>query len=195
MLFCKRKLLIISILLLLILCGHHLIWPGLALASSLDESSLYKGIAVAVLVYIVARLGKSLFSSSSPADTHQTRIYPEKDIDWLAHVIHGEARGEPFEGQIAVGAVVMNRVRDKNFPNTIEEVIMAHNQFSCIPDGQFFLTPNETSYRAARRALAGEDPTGGALYFYNPRTARNMSFFQGLRTLLTIGNHVFATHY
>ncbi|HHU91684.1 MAG TPA: LysM peptidoglycan-binding domain-containing protein [Halanaerobiaceae bacterium] len=115
----------------------------------------------------------------------------DEDLELLARVIHGEARGEPFIGQVAVGAVVINRVLDPFFPNTIREVIYQKNQFSCVNDGQINLKPNSTSYRAAREALNGTDPTMGSLYFYNPRTANYQWWFETRRRMVTIGNHVF----
>lgn len=115
----------------------------------------------------------------------------DEDLELLARVIHGEARGEPFIGQVAVGAVVINRVLDPYFPNTIREVIYQKNQFSCVNDGQINLKPNSTSYKAAREALNGTDPTMGSLYFYNPRTAAYQWWFETRRRTVTIGNHVF----
>lgn len=157
---------------------------------NLDSDELIKGIAIALFLYLLARMSYSLFASSEEAPPGHC----EEDLEYLARIIHGEARGEPFRGQVAVGAVVINRVHDARFPNTIREVIMARNQFTAVTDGQFYLEPSDTSFRAAREALAGADPTGGALYFYNPATARNMEWFRTLRTLVQIGNHVFATN-
>lgn len=115
----------------------------------------------------------------------------DEEFELLARVIHGEARGEPFIGQVAVGAVVINRVLDPYFPNTIREVIYQKNQFSCVNDGQINLKPNSSAYKAAREALNGTDPTMGSLYFYNPRTAKFQWWFETRRKTVTIGNHVF----
>ena len=115
----------------------------------------------------------------------------DEEFELLARVIHGEARGEPFIGQVAVGAVVINRVLDPYFPNTIREVIYQSNQFSCVNDGQINLKPNSSAYKAAREALNGTDPTMGSLYFYNPRTAKFQWWFETRRKTVTIGNHVF----
>ncbi|MGF9698978.1 cell wall hydrolase [Paenibacillus sp. MABNR03] len=108
----------------------------------------------------------------------------------LAKLIHGEARGESFEGQVAVGAVVLNRVQSDAFPSSIPKVIFQKGQFTAIDDGQFNQKPTQTSYRAARAALNGADPTNGALYYYNPKIATSV-WSKSRPTLLTIGQHDF----
>lgn len=118
-------------------------------------------------------------------------VNPE-EIEMLTRIISGEARGEPLEGQIAVGAVVLNRVLSNDFPNTIEEVIFAEGQFIAIDDGYYDMQPSEKSYRAAIKALEGEDPSNGAYYFYNPVTARTLWWLSTRETTAEIGNHVFA---
>ncbi len=115
----------------------------------------------------------------------------QKDIDLLARAIHGEARGEPFIGQVAVGAVIINRVLSSYFPNTFHKIIYQKGQFSAVYDGQINLTPNRTAYQAAMEAIKGTDPTMGALYFYNPKTAKHQWWFKTRRMLVTIGDHVF----
>lgn len=113
--------------------------------------------------------------------------------DLLARLINGEARGESYQGQVAVGAVVLNRVKSSSFPNTIPAVIYQKGQFSCVTDGQFnkAISKDSTVYKAAKEALSGVDPTNGALYFYNPKTAKSKWLFS-LKTVATIGNHRFA---
>ncbi|MGX1828620.1 cell wall hydrolase [Paenibacillus taichungensis] len=108
----------------------------------------------------------------------------------LAKLIHGEARGESFEGQVAVGAVVLNRVHSNAFPSSIPKVIFQKGQFTAIDDGQFNTKPTQTSYQAARKALNGTDPTHGALYYYNPKIATSL-WSKSRPTLLTIGQHDF----
>lgn len=108
----------------------------------------------------------------------------------LAKLIHGEARGESFEGQVAVGAVVMNRVHSDLFPSSISKVIFQKGQFTAVDDGQFNTKPTATSYKAARKALNGVDPTNGALYYYNPKIATSL-WSKSRPTLLTIGQHDF----
>lgn len=115
-------------------------------------------------------------------------------VELLARLINGESRGEPYEGQVAVGAVIMNRVKSTNFPNTIAGVIYQKGQFSCVTDGQFnvAIDENSTVYKAAEEAMNGSDPTNGALYFYNPKKTKSKWLFS-LKTTLTIGEHVFAS--
>ncbi|MFW5885415.1 MAG: cell wall hydrolase [Halanaerobium sp.] len=115
----------------------------------------------------------------------------KQELDLLARAIYGEARGEPYSGQVAVAAVVINRVLSPQFPDTFAEVIYQGGQFSAVSDGQINLTPNQNAFRAAREALNGSDPTNGALYFYNPKTATRVSFFEGRRVITEIGDHVF----
>jgi len=114
----------------------------------------------------------------------------------MAKLIHAEARGESFEGQVAVGAVVMNRLNSPHFPKTIAEVILQKNnnvyQFSPVSDGSINLEPDEKAFRAAEQALAGNDPTGGALFFYNPDISTD-PWIRTLPVVKRIGNHVFAT--
>ena len=112
------------------------------------------------------------------------------DLYLLAKLIYSEARGEIYQGQVAVGAVVLNRVADAGFPNTLQGVIYQPWAFTALHDGQFSLEPNSTAYSAAQDAMNGWDPTYGCLYYYNPRTATSSWIFS--RTIaVTIGNHVF----
>ncbi|TDX46613.1 cell wall hydrolase [Orenia marismortui] len=114
-----------------------------------------------------------------------------REFELLARLIYGEARGEPYVGQVAVGAVILNRVIGSYFPNNITDVIYQPRQFSPVANGQINLRPNRTAYQAARAALRGEDPTRGAQYFYNPRTAKHQWWFKTRKVLVQIGNHVF----
>jgi N-acetylmuramoyl-L-alanine amidase len=109
----------------------------------------------------------------------------------LSKLITGEARGESYEGQLAVAAVVINRVKDSRFPNSIKEVIYQKNAFSVVNDGSINMQYTESAYKAAREALYGQDPTNKAIYFWNP----DIATCQWIRTLdpyMRIGNHVFA---
>ena len=131
-------------------------------------------------------MGISTSSTSSSTDS-----YSSADVLLLARLIYGEARGESYVGQVAVGAVVMNRVRSSSFPNTISGVIYQRYAFTAVDDGQINLTPNETAKKAAKDALNGWDPTYGSIYYYNPKTATSAWIFTRPVTV-TIGNHVFA---
>ena len=117
--------------------------------------------------------------------------YNNNDLYLLAKLVHSEARGEIYTGQVAVAAVVLNRVRDSRFPNTIAGVIYQPWAFTAINDGQFNLEPNQTAYQAARDAMNGWDPTYGAVYYYNPKTATS-SWIRSTKTVTTIGRHVFS---
>ncbi len=113
------------------------------------------------------------------------------DVQLLAMAVHGEARGEPYVGQVAVAAVILNRVKHPSFPNTIAGVIYQPRAFTAVDDGQIYLTPNDSAYRAARDALNGWDPTGGAIYYWNPATATS-KWIWTRKPILRIGKHVFA---
>lgn len=112
------------------------------------------------------------------------------DVYLLARLISAEARGEPYIGQVAVGAVVLNRVEHPSFPNSMSGVIYQSGAFSCLYDGQFDQPIADSAYRAAREALAGADPTGGAIYYFNPATATS-KWIWSRPQMLTIGNHIF----
>lgn len=115
----------------------------------------------------------------------------EGQVYLLARVINAEARGEPFEGQVAVGAVLVNRLRDPKFPSNLWGIIFDKGEFCTVRDGQVWLAPNNEAYRAARLALSGWDPSYGARFFYNP--AKTTSKWIWSRPITTkIGNHVFA---
>ncbi|KAB2954651.1 spore cortex-lytic enzyme SleB [Heliorestis acidaminivorans] len=119
--------------------------------------------------------------------------YPkESDLQMMARAIHGEARGEPYEGQVAVGAVIINRIRHPSFPNTAHGVIFQPRAFTAVDDGQIWipLPEDASAHRAARDALAGWDPSGGCLYYWNPATATSQWIWT--RTIVKrIGKHNF----
>ncbi len=131
------------------------------------------------------------YTSSSSSSSSSSSGINSSDLYLLARVVYGEARGEPYTGQVAVAAVVLNRVASPDFPNTISGVVYQPWAFTCVNDGQINLTPDETAINAARDAMNGWDPTYGALYYYNPKTATNQ-WIRQLKIHLTIGRHVFA---
>lgn len=132
-----------------------------------------------------AALGISLTDAVS-ASLHQ-----ESELSLLARLVSGEARGEPYIGQVAVAAVVLNRVRSDAFPDTVSGVIFQPGAFDAVWDGQFDMTPTASALRAARDALNGWDPTGGCTYYYNPSTATS-DWIWSRQVQLTIGQHAFA---
>jgi len=137
---------------------------------------------------------KDQSSTSSKQEKDQSSTNNTGDmVDLLARLINGEARGEPYKGQVAVGAVVMNRVKSSEFPDTISGVIYQKGQFSCVTDGQFdkAIDEDSTVYKAAREALNGADPTSGCVFFYNPKTTKSKWLYTRT-TVITIGSHRFA---
>ena len=112
------------------------------------------------------------------------------DVYLLARLISAEARGEPYVGQVAVGAVVLNRIDHPSFPNSLAGVIYQKGAFSCLDDGQFDQPISDSAYRAAREALNGSDPAGGAIYYFNPATATS-KWIWSRPQMLTIGSHIF----
>lgn len=115
----------------------------------------------------------------------------QSELDILARVIYSEARGESYEGQVAVGAVVMNRIQSGQFPNNIYDVVFQSGAFTAVSDGQYWLTPDATAYAAAQDAVRGWDPTGNALYYFNPDTATSAWIWSRPQTV-KIGHHIFA---
>jgi N-acetylmuramoyl-L-alanine amidase len=121
-----------------------------------------------------------------------TGTYRQIDnVEKMAHVVYGEARGELYIGQVAVAAVILNRAKSPEFPQGISNIITQSNAFTAVEDGQYFLTPNQTAYRAVIDAFKGWDPTDGAVYYYNPTTATNKWIFTR-KVYKKIGNHMFA---
>lgn len=132
-------------------------------------------------------LGVTLKSGSSGSSGSTSNA----DLNLLARCVYGEARGEPYTGQVAVAAVVLNRVRSSKFPNSISGVIYQAGAFTAVSDGQINLSPNTSAYNAARDALNGWDPTNGCLYYYNPATATS-KWIWSLTVEVKIGRHNFA---
>lgn len=129
-------------------------------------------------------------SSSGSGSGNSSSSTNSNDLNLLSRLVYGEARGEPYTGQVAVAAVVLNRVKSSSFPNTIAGVIYQSGAFDVVSDGQINLTPNETAKKAAQDALNGWDPTNGAIYYFNPSTATNKWIWSRPMTV-TIGKHRF----
>lgn len=117
--------------------------------------------------------------------------YSESDVQLLASIISAESRGEPYEGQVAVGAVIMNRIAHPSFPNTLSGVIYQPGAFSCLTDGGINAAVADSAYKAAREAINGSDPSGGAIYYYNPAKSTSKWIFSR-EVIATIGAHRFA---
>ena len=126
-------------------------------------------------------------SSSSGSGSSSTN---SNDLNLLSRVVYAEARGEPYEGQVAVAAVTLNRVKSSSFPNTLAGVVYQSGAYDAVSDGQINLTPNATAKKAAQDAMNGWDPSYGAIYYFNPATATNKWIWSRPMTV-TIGNHRF----
>lgn len=154
-----------------------------------------KKYVVCLFLIFLLTLSVTIYGQTQKAQSsiYTTKASGDNMVELLARLINGEARGEPYIGQVAVGAVIMNRVKDPSFPNTIAGVIYQSQQFSSVTDGQFDVAIEEDStvYKAAQDAMNGVDPTNGALYFYNPAKTKSKWLFS-LKTVTTIGKHVFA---
>ena len=140
----------------------------------------------------LAAMGLSAVSGGNSGNSGGSGGASSSQVDLLARLISAEARGEPYSGQVAVGAVVLNRIKHPSFPNTLSGVIYPSGAFTCITDGQFNQPVAESAYRAARDALNGVDPSGGAIYYFNPSTATSSWIWS--RPLITvIGKHRFCS--
>ncbi len=151
---------------------------------------------IKVLIILILLLLSTVFLFFVDNDNKNNVSYAKtansSDIQLMARAINGEARGEPYEGQVAVGAVILNRVKDSRFPNTISGVIYQAGAFTAVADGQINapISENSTVYKAAQDAMNGWDPTGGCVYYFNPNTATNKWIWS--RPLVkTIGKHRF----
>lgn len=129
-------------------------------------------------------------ASASGASAAQPASSYTNDLNLLARIISAESRGEPYSGQVAVGAVVMNRVKHPSFPNSLSGVVYQNGAFTAVTDGQFNQPVAESAYRAAKEAINGNDPSGGAIYYYNPATATSKWILTRPR-YVSIGRHVF----
>lgn len=152
---------------------------------------IYKTCLIIIVICLV------IFSILYFGENSNKQVYAKSggstsNVQLLARAINGEARGEPYEGQVAVGAVILNRVEDPNFPNTIAGVIYQSGAFTAVSDGQINVPIKEgsTVLKAAQDALNGWDPTGGAVYYFNPDTATN-SWIWSRPLIKTIGKHRF----
>lgn len=137
-------------------------------------------------------MGINISSSASGSGTTSAGSLSNSDLYLLSCCIYGEARGESYTGKVAVAAVVLNRVRSASFPNSVSGVIYQKGAFTCVADGQINLGTNNECTRAAQDALNGWDPTGGAIYYFNPATATS-KWIWSRPQLVTIGNHIFCS--
>lgn len=134
--------------------------------------------------------GNKPSTQSQNRGTNTPAGFSQNDIQLMANAVYGEARGEPYEGQVAVAAVILNRVNSASFPNTVSGVIFEPRAFTAVADGQIWLTPNETAKRAVLDAINGWDPTSSALYYFNPDTATS-AWIWTRPQIKKIGKHIF----
>lgn len=137
--------------------------------------------------------GTTSNQAGQPSETTKVNVpqgFSQNDINLMANAVHGEARGEPYEGQVAVAAVILNRVRSPIFPNSVSGVIFEPRAFTAVADGQIWLTPNDTAKRAVLDAINGWDPTGNAIYYFNPDTATS-GWIWTRPQIKRIGKHIF----
>ena len=135
---------------------------------------------------------KTLNALGITQQNNNTGKYSDTEINLLAKIISAESRGEPYSGQVAVGAVILNRVEHPSFPDTLSGVIYQPNAFSCLKDGQINAKVEDSCKQAARDAMNGSDPSGGAIYYYNPAKTTN-AFMLSRPVLATIGKHKFCS--
>ena len=166
------------------------IW-GWRTTKAVKEFQKDYGLTVDGLVGARTEKALKITLKSNTGSTNSSNNLTSSELNLLARTVYAEARGEPYAGQVAVAAVVLNRVKSSKFPNTISSVVYQKGAFTAVDDGQINLTPNSTAYKAANDALNGWDPTNGCLFYYNPATATS-KWIWSLKVELTIGKHSFA---
>jgi N-acetylmuramoyl-L-alanine amidase len=164
---------------------------------SLYEIARFFGTIVAALMEInelkttTIRVNQVLLVPDNGAKEYPVGLWlTDQEVQWIAQMIHAEARGEPYLGQVAVGAVIINRVKSPKFPNTVKDVLFQDGAFQPIRNGTFYQAASEQAYRAALEALNGHDPTNGALFFFNPSISKDR-FMHSRTPAITIGQHRF----
>ena len=157
-----------------------------------DNVKKYLKFIIATILIMLSTICMFIVDKSSTNNVSKAKSTSTSDIQLMARAINGEARGEPYEGQVAVGAVILNRVKDSRFPNSISGVIYQPGAFTAVSDGQInaAISEGSTVYKAAQDAINGWDPTSGCVYYFNPNTATNKWIWS--RPLVkTIGKHRF----
>ncbi len=148
-----------------------------------------RGTALFLLLLLLCCIAGTVWFTPGQAQAG-SGTYSSNDVTVLAKMIHGEARGESYIGKVAVGAVILNRVEDKKFPDSVYSVCFQPGAFDAVRDGQYYMTPDKDSINAAKAAINGWDPTYGALYYWNPATATS-KWIWSRKIITQIGKHVF----
>jgi len=159
-------------------------------AASIEKEDIYTGLGLMFLMVVLGS-GSDKNQEAAPDNFYNYKNFNAEEMEILASIINAEARGESYEGKVAVGAVIINRVYHPSFPNSIKGVVFQSGQFTPVENGMINLSPNNDAFKAAYDAVSGMDPSQGSLYFYNPVKSRNPDFFAGRTKVVTIGNHVF----
>ena len=162
---------------------------GSATLSAVKSFQKKNGLTVDGIAGTKTLQAMGIYNSSSSSSTSSSNVN-SSNLNLLSRVVYGEARGESYTGQVAVAAVVLNRVKSSSFPNTISGVVYQSGAFDCVSDGQINLTPDATARKAAQDAINGWDPSYGAIYYFNPATATNKWIWSRPMTV-TIGKHRF----
>jgi N-acetylmuramoyl-L-alanine amidase len=137
-----------------------------------------------------ARKATAKTQSVTPTQSYGSKNVSANDMKLLSNAVYGEARGEPYIGQVAIAAVIMNRMDNPNFPNTVPGIIFQPGAFTAVADGQIWLSPNAQAQKAVNDALRGWDPSSGAIYYFNPATATS-KWIWSRPQIKRIGDHIF----
>lgn len=186
----------IIIILVLMLVVNTLIIPtimpssAVKAESSINKKDIYTGLGLMFLLIVLTDSGSDEKTVESN-DFYEHKNFSADEIEILASIINAEARGESYQGKLAVGGVIVNRVYHPSFPNTIKEVVYQAGQFTPVENGMIVLSPDSDAFKAAYDVVNGSDPSQGSLYFYNPAKSRNPAFFAKRKKVVEIGNHVF----
>ena len=159
-------------------------------AASIEKEDIYTGLGLMFLMVVLGS-GNDKTQETAPDNFYNYKNFNAEEMEVLASIINAEARGESYEGKVAVGAVIINRVYHPSFPNSIKGVVFQSGQFTPVENGMINLSPSNDAFKAAYDAVSGMDPSEGSLYFYNPAKSRNPEFFAGRTKVVTIDNHVF----
>ncbi|MFP4199027.1 MAG: cell wall hydrolase [Halanaerobium sp.] len=192
----KILIILVSIMLLNSLFLPSLLPVSEIKAASIEKEDVYTGLGLVFLMVVFSGSDKEEEKDKKQEEVESDEFYDHKnfsadEIEILASIINAEARGESYKGKVAVGAVIINRVYDPSFPDSIKEVVYQSGQFTPVDNGMIDLSPNSDAFKAAYDAVNGEDPSKGSLYFYNPEKSKNPDFFAKREKVVTIGNHVF----
>lgn len=157
----------------------------------MERKRLWVITGVVLIVFITGLIWESNNEpKTAAAQKSAVGTVSSNDVYVLSKIISGEARGETYVGQVAVGGVIINRVKNKNFPNSVYGVVFEPGAFDAVSDGQYYSPPSASAVKAARAAINGWDPSGGALYYWNPATATSR-WIWSRRIIARIGRHVF----